>query len=85
MLFRIFGDMKGLNFNRQACFKEVKGMKNKFTKWAIVMSAVLVLVSAIPVVGAACLFCDEPIEEQETVVVVDPVVDPEPIPNTDAE
>ncbi len=55
-------------------------MKNKFTKWAIVMSAVLVLVSAIPVVGAACLFCDEPIEEPTTEEVV--VVEPE-IPDTD--
>ncbi len=63
---------------------EVKSVKAKFSKLAIVMSAVLVLMSAIPVVGMACLFCDEPIEEQETVVVVDPVVDPEPIPNTDA-
>mgnify|MGYP003307432051 FL=1 len=59
-------------------------MKTKFTKLAIAMSAVLVLMSAIPVVGMACLFCDEPITEEETVVVVDPVVDPEPIPNTDA-
>jgi hypothetical protein len=59
-------------------------MKNKFTKWAIVMSAVLVLVSAIPVVGAACLFCDEPIEEPTVEDVV--VVPEEPvIPNTDAE
>ena len=41
-------------------------MKTKFTKLAIAMSAVLVLMSAIPVVGMACLFCDEPIEEQET-------------------
>lgn len=63
---------------------EVKSVKTKFTKLAIVMSAVLVLMSAIPVVGMACLFCDEPITEEETVVVVDPVVDPEPIPNTDA-
>ena len=59
-------------------------MKAKFSKLAIVMSAVLVLMSAIPVVGMACLFCDEPITEEPTVVVVDPVVDPEPIPNTDA-
>ncbi len=63
-------------------------MKTKFTKLAIVMSAVLVLMSAIPVVGMACLFCDEEVtEEQETVVVVDkedePVVEPI-IPNTDA-
>ena len=81
MFFRIIFDVKGLEFNRQACFKEVKGMKNKFTKWAIVMSAVLVLVSAIPVVGAACLFCDEPVEEPTTEVVIpeEPV-----IPNTDA-
>lgn len=57
-------------------------MKNKFTKWAIVMSAVLVLVSAIPVVGAACLFCDETTTEP---VVEDVVVPEEPvIPNTDA-
>ena len=57
-------------------------MKNKFTKWAIVMSAVLVLVSAIPVVGAACLFCDETTTEP---VVEDIVVPEEPvIPNTDA-
>ncbi len=57
-------------------------MKNKFTKWAIVMSAVLVLVSAIPVVGAACLFCDETTTEpviEEVVVPEEPV-----IPNTDA-
>jgi hypothetical protein len=57
-------------------------MKNKFTKWAIVMSAVLVLVSAIPVVGAACLFCDETTTEpvvEEIVVPEEPV-----IPNTDA-
>ena len=82
MLFRIIIDVKGLKFNRQACFKEVKGMKNKFTKWAIVMSAVLVLVSAIPVVGAACLFCDETTTEpvvEEVVVPEEPV-----IPNTDA-
>jgi hypothetical protein len=64
-------------------------MKTKFTKLAIAMSAVLVLMSAIPVVGMACLFCDEEVtEEQETVVVVDkeeePVVEPI-IPNTDAE
>ena len=66
-------------------FMEVKSVKAKFSKLAIVMSAVLVLMSSISVVGMACLFCDEPItEEQETVVVVDPVVDPEPIPNTDA-
>ena len=63
-------------------------MKTKFTKLAIVMSAVLVLMSAIPVVGMACLFCDEPVtEEEETVVVVEkedePVVEPI-IPNTDA-
>ena len=63
-------------------------MKTKFTKLAIAMSAVLVLMSAIPVVGMACLFCDEEVtEEQETVVVVDkeeePVVEPI-IPNTDA-
>ena len=63
-------------------------MKTKFTKLAIVMSAVLVLMSAIPVVGMACLFCDEPVtEEQETVVVTEPedvpVVEPI-IPNTDA-
>ena len=68
---------------------EVKSVKAKFSKLAIVMSAVLVLMSAIPVVGMACLFCDEEItEEQETVVVVeeeDDVVDVEPIiPNTDA-
>ena len=66
------------------CFMEVKSVKTKFTKLAIVMSAVLVLMSSISVVGMACLFCDEPITEEETVVVVDPVVDPEPIPNTDA-
>ena len=62
-------------------------MKAKFSKLAIVMSAVLVLMSAIPVVGMACLFCDEPVtEEQETVVVVDKEEDPipVPIPNTDA-
>ncbi len=62
-------------------------MKTKFTKLAIAMSAVLVLMSAIPVVGMACLFCDEDITEQETVVVTEPeevvVVEPE-IPNTDA-
>ena len=64
---------------------EVTSVKAKFSKLAIVMSAVLVLMSAIPVVGMACLFCDEEVtEEEETVVVVDPVVDPEPIPNTDA-
>jgi hypothetical protein len=58
-------------------------MKKMFTKWAIVMSAVLVLVSAIPVVGAACLFCDEPIEEPTTEVEV--VIPEEPvIPDTDA-
>ncbi len=56
-------------------------MKGKFTKWAIVMSVVLALISAIPVVGAACLFCDEPIEEPTTEEVV--VVEPE-IPDTDA-
>ena len=63
-------------------------MKTKFTKLAIAMSAVLVLMSAIPVVGMACLFCDEEVtEEQETVVVVEEeeveVVEPI-IPNTDA-
>ena len=65
---------------------EVKSVKAKFSKLAIVMSAVLVLMSAIPVVGMACLFCDEPVEEQETVVVIEeeePVVEPI-IPNTDA-
>lgn len=58
-------------------------MKNKFTKWAIVMSAVLVLVSAIPVVGAACLFCDD---ETTTEPVTEEIVVPEEpvIPNTDA-
>lgn len=59
-------------------------MKAKFTKLAIVMSAVLVLMSAIPVVGMACLFCDEPVVEEPTIEVIEPVVDPEPIPNTDA-
>ena len=56
-------------------------MKNKFTKWAIVMGSVLVLMSAIPVVGAACLFCDEDVEEETTEIVV-----PEEttIPDTDA-
>lgn len=59
-------------------------MKTKFTKLAIVMSAVLVLMSAIPVVGMACLFCDEPIVEEPTVVVdEEPIVEPI-IPNTDA-
>ena len=63
---------------------EVKSVKAKFSKLAIVMSAVLVLMSAIPVVGMACLFCDEPItdEEETEVVIIDDVV--EPIPNTDA-
>lgn len=58
-------------------------MKNKFTKLAIVMSAVLVLMSAIPVVGMACLFCDE---EPTTEPVIEEVVVPENpvIPNTDA-
>ena len=55
-------------------------MKNKFSKWAIVMGAVLVLMSAIPVVGAACLFCDEPIEEETTEIVVPEEVT---IPDTD--
>ena len=66
---------------------EVKSVKAKFSKLAIVMSAVLVLMSAIPVVGMACLFCDEEItEEQETVVVVEKEDDPipVPIPPTDA-
>lgn len=63
---------------------EVKSVKAKFTKLAIVMSAVLVLMSAIPVVGMACLFCDEPVVEEPTIEVIEPVVDPEPIPNTDA-
>ncbi len=59
-------------------------MKTKFTKLAIVMSAVLVLMSAIPVVGMACIFCDDPVEEPETEVVTEiEVVEPE-IPNTDA-
>ncbi len=62
---------------------EVKSVKAKFSKLAIVMSAVLVLMSAIPVVGMACLFCDDPIVEEPT-VVVEEVVEPEPIPNTDA-
>ena len=56
-------------------------MKNKFTKWAIVMGAVLVLMSAIPVVGAACLFCDEPIEEETTTEIVVP--EETTIPDTD--
>ena len=56
-------------------------MKNKFTKWAIVMGAVLVLMSAIPVVGAACLFCDEPIEEEATTEIVVP--EETTIPDTD--
>ena len=61
---------------------EVKSVKAKFSKLAIVMSAVLVLMSAIPVVGMACLFCDEPITEEPTTEVVIPE---EPtIPNTDA-
>ena len=63
-------------------------MKTKFTKLAIAMSAVLVLMSAIPVVGMACLFCDDPIVEEPTVIVVEDeepeVVEPI-IPNTDAE
>ena len=60
-------------------------MKTKFTKLAIVMSAVLVLMSAIPVVGMACLFCDDETTTAESdtqVVIEDPIV--EPIPNTDA-
>ena len=54
-------------------------MKNKFSKWAIVMGAVLVLMSAIPVVGAACLFCDEDVEETTEIVVPEEVT----IPDTD--
>ena len=64
-------------------FKEVKGMKNKFTKLAIIMGAVLVLMSAIPVVGAACLFCDEPIHE-ETTTVEETTTEEVTIPDTDA-
>ena len=66
---------------------EVKGVKAKFSKLAIVMGVVLALMSSISVVGMACLFCDEPIEEQETIIVVEeeePVVEPVVIPNTDA-
>ena len=60
-------------------------MKTKFTKLAIVMSAVLVLMSAIPVVGMACLFCDEDVTEAPTYVVEEePIEVVEPIPNTDA-
>ncbi len=65
---------------------EVKSVKAMFSKFAIVMSAVLVLMTAIPVVGMACLFCDDPIVEEPTVIVVEeeePVVEPI-IPNTDA-
>ena len=67
-------------------FMEVKSVKAKFSKLAIVMSAVLVLMSAIPVVGMACLFCDEEVtEEQETVIVdKEEVITPDPIQPTDA-
>ena len=60
-------------------------MKNKFTKVAIIMGAVLVLMSAIPVVGAACFFCDEPIHEETTTEVVETTTEEVTIPNTDAE
>ncbi len=58
-------------------------MKNKFTKLAIVMSAVLVLMSAIPVVGMACIFCNETTTAESNTEVVVPV-EPVEIPNTDA-
>lgn len=57
-------------------------MKNKFTKWAVVAGAVLVLMSAIPVVGAACFFCDEPIHE-ETTTVEETMPEETTIPDTD--
>ena len=57
-------------------------MKNKFTKWAVVMGAVLVLMSAIPVVGAACFFCDEPIHE-ETTTEAETMPEETTIPDTD--
>ena len=57
-------------------------MKNKFTKWAVVMGAVLVLMSAIPVVGAACFFCDEPIHE-ETTTIEETMPEETTIPDTD--
>ena len=57
-------------------------MKNKFTKWAVVMGAVLVLMSAIPVVGAACFFCDEPIHE-ETTTIEETIPEETTIPDTD--
>ena len=61
-------------------------MKNKFTKLAIIMGAVLVLMSAIPVVGAACFFCDEPIHEETTTeTTTEESTEPVTIPNTDAE
>ncbi len=62
---------------------EVKSVKAKFTKLAIVMGAVMALMSTISVASMACIFCDDPIEEPETEVVVEEVVEPE-IPNTDA-
>ncbi len=58
-------------------------MKNKFTKWAVVMGAVLVLMSAIPVVGAACFFCDEPIHEETTVEETETMPEETTIPDTD--
>ncbi len=60
-------------------------MKNKFTKLAIVMGAVLVLMSAIPVVGTACFFCDDPIHEETTTEAVteEPTTEEVTIPNTD--
>lgn len=58
-------------------------MKNKFTKWAVVIGAVLVLMSAIPVVGAACFFCDEPIHEETTVEETETIPEETTIPDTD--
>ncbi len=62
---------------------EVKSVKIKFTKLAIVMGAVMALMSTISVASMACIFCDESTTAEENTEVVE-VVDPEPIPNTDA-
>ena len=61
-------------------------MKNKFTKLAIIMGDVLVLMSAIPVVGTACLFCDDPIHEETTTETTTEETTTEvvTIPDTDA-
>ncbi len=56
-------------------------MKNRFTRWAVVMGVVLIFMSTIPVVGVACFFCDEPIHEETT--VEETIPEETTIPDTD--